>query len=369
MVCNEEITNEETGLAKRLEDPDSLTMLDECRRDLLEAGADPTIGTPSFNSLAMAMLGSSRKVVGDVSNSSHYSDFDQESLDILLNHGFELLASEMDLRGIVAYCIRRGGWTLDGVDFLLRLSGSKLPIQDLSCTLEYAIHGSSRADEREMVQVLMLLIENGANMTRLGHWVSEVACNPLTLYRTSDSLSKEMYYLFDGLRPNHDLWLRQIWAEALATCGYDPENFISQSRCIEILSEIDEVGSEVLVILLQYGEFISTSEYFSRAKRFDELSKIYNKRSKYQSNTTLEEDNISTAGYISEKLEDDGGNVSNEDGISTTENQASLPQLNEEAFDGEDASKTNKTYHPPVPTFYDSTDWGRLEEDARIWQD
>lgn len=307
-------------------------MIDECRRHLFEADADPTISTRGYVSPAMHILLYSQKVVWDTSNNDQYSDSDQSSLAMLLNHGFEFLASEIDLREIVACCIKERWWTLDGVDFLLRLSGSKLPVQNLSWTLENAIHGSRRADESEIMQVLILLMKNGADVTGQGHLVSKIVCNPRTKYKV-----RHKFGIF-----NRDLRLRQIWAEALAACGYDAEEFILQSTRFVDFSETDDEGSEDQSETVSDEDEISTTESISQSTRFEECS---------------ESDD--------EGCEDQSETVSDEDDISSTEDQPKPPELNEEAFNDEDASRPDHAYQPP----YNSIDLALLEEDARVWQE
>ncbi|MDI1487667.1 MAG: hypothetical protein OHK93_006938 [Ramalina farinacea] len=159
-------------------------------------------------------------------------------------------------------------------------------------------------------------------------------------------MSNEMSCLFDGHRPNHHLRLRQIWAEALAACGYDAEEYISQSARFEELSDTDEEGSEAQNVILPFGEEISTAEYFSRAKRFDELSKIYNRRSQDQRETISEQDDTSTA-----------------------EESAQSLGLNDEAYNGASASETDDAFEPSYSLPYNSSDWAGLEEDALVWRD
>lgn len=331
---------------KDYDDLDSLAKVNECRQQLLEVGADPTISTPNTRSPARVIFSRSRKVIKDYSHSEQRSDPDKDALATLLNHGFEFLASVVDSCHIVNIVIAEQGWTLAGVEFLLQLSGSKLPTQNLTCALGNAIHGSFDADESEWLQVLILLIENGADMTGPGHWVSGVACNPRTWYKMRDMESHEMYDGHNDSILNQDLRLRRIWAKGLAACGYDAEEFISQSKRFEELSETDDEGSEDEALLMPDEELISTAEYNSRSTRFEEM---------------WDTDD--------EECEEQKDRISDEDNISTAEEPVQPPDLNEEAFDGANGSGANDTSQLSGPIPYNSSDWARLEEDTLIWQD
>ena len=364
------------------DDSGSLAKANECRQQLLEAGADPTISTPNTRSPARVIFSSSRKVIRDCFHSEQCSDCDKDALATLLNHGLEFLVSEVDPREVMAWYTAEGGWTLEGVGLLLQLNGSKLPVQNLTHALWNAIHGSLNAYESEWLQVLVLLIENGAEVTGNGHLVSKLACNPRTSYSEEDMRWNEIAMEGRSSTLNQDLRLRRIWAKALAACGYDAEEFISKSTCFEELSETNDEGSEDNSGTTSDEDDISTAQYIPRSPHFEELSEIDDERRKGHDRAVSNEDDISTAGYISqstrfegicdtddEGCEDSNGTISDEIDTSTAEDPSQPPKLNEEAFDGTSGSGPDDTSQLSGPIPYSSSDWALLEEDALIWQD
>ena len=355
--------------------------MNECKRQLLEAGADPTISPPRRASFAMGVLYECQKVIGDLSKSDQRSDFDKETLATLLHYAFEFVAFEVDPCKIVDAHMSRQGWTPDSVAHLLQLSGSKLPIQDLTCTLTFAIRGSLRVDESGLLGVLILLIRNGADMTHHGHWISEIACCPQTRYKLDYRFPRKMFDPFCLEISNCDLKLRRIWAEALATCGYDAEEYISQSTRFEELSKTNDEGSEDNSGTTSDEDDISTAQYIPPSPHFEELSEIDDERREGDDRAVSNEDDISTAGYISqstrfegmcdtndEGCEDPNGTISDEDDTSTAEEPSQPPGL-DEAFNGASASETDDTSQPSGTARYNSIDWALLEEDTLVWRD
>lgn len=368
-----------------------LAMVNECSLYLLEAGADPTIRTPRWNSFSTIVCRAATKVIRSFSHSALYSNPEKESLVTLLNHSFEFLvsSSEVDLCDLVMGCFQTAMWTFDAVASLLQLSGSKLPVQNLDGTLFKALLGSLRENKTGILKVLILLIEAGADLTTDGPLVSKIACNPQTTYKTSAvfSIRRDCVGFI-----NHQLGLRRIWAEALTACGYDAEEYILQSTRFEELSESDGEEAENPSEITSDEDDTSTTEdqIISpdlNQEAFHNEEDLLGTDSLCQSGLTLGEDNISTAedqtDFPSLDQEDfhnedalgtdslyQGGTIWCENEIFTAEDQINSPDLNLEAFYSEGAPATDATYQPlDFPPYNASDDWAFLEDDALVWRD
>ena len=333
----------------------SLEMTQErmCRH-LLEAGADLTISTPNWNSYFESQLCIMSKVIKNSSQSYHYPDIEQDSIAVLLNHAYEFLAynSEVDLRLLVFQFIYARQWTVEIVAFLLQMSGSQLPVQDLSNTLPQAILGSHDESESGISKVLILLLKAGADVDGSGEIVSKIACNPRKTYIIGGKPleTDDVYY------SNHDLRLRQIWATALTTCGYDAEEYITQSTRFEELSDIDDNESldEIRWEMMEMGI---------------EMIPVYNENLDASTRTVSGTDAGKSVGTERDSQDQWSGTISDEDDIFTTRDQADFPKLNRETSDSVSASETDGAYQPPDFAPYNTSEWAFLEEEAHVWRD
>lgn len=181
------------------DDPGSRAYVNECRRQLLAAGADPTIETPRCCSLFSILISTRSKVIRTLFHSDLCSNISKESLAVLLNHGFEFLAcsSEVDIRLTVSWVLSRRVWMFDWIAFLLQMSGSILPFQDLTHSLPIAILGSLHESRAGILKVLILLIKAGADLSTHGEFVSMIACNPRGTYFSHDEL-EQVQNVFNG---------------------------------------------------------------------------------------------------------------------------------------------------------------------------
>lgn len=101
---------------------------------------------------------------------------------------------------------------------------SKLPPQSLYGCLHSAIKGSLCESEEGLKNVLILLIEAGADVyakNSRGFSVSDLAC--ATIKSRHHSIKKTAWrYIYKVRR-------RKCWAEALIACGYDAEDLMAEA--------------------------------------------------------------------------------------------------------------------------------------------
>ena len=140
---------------------------------------------------------------------------------------------EIDLHRVVYNSLTCKGWSYDSLAYLLEISGSILPHQDLRATLPLAILGSWQESFAGITSTLVLLIRKGADVHDNDDETSKKACNPTTRYGR------------DGIQGgvvNSDRRLLWIWIAALLTCGHDAD-FIADLPHIEYQKDVAEKGT------------------------------------------------------------------------------------------------------------------------------
>ena len=141
--------------------------------------------------------------------------------------------------------LRNASWHPEPIAIFLRRQGKAgLPIQDLDGCLHEAIHGSFIACQQELKEGLTLLVKAGADVyarNNDGRTVSQIACCKKTTWLFT---SGDIQYYIE--RVNSDLRLKKIWMKVLSVCGYDPEEVISASVRVEVLSDSDSDSSSNL---------------------------------------------------------------------------------------------------------------------------
>ena len=121
---------------------------------------------------------------------------------------------------------------MESIRLLIRRGAEPgLDLQHWGGCLPLAIYGSEMESLEGLRDALILLITNGADVYAKeshGYSVTDIAYNART----------EWWY--DAkLQVNGDLRLRDIWIEALAACGYDPEEVIDRSLEVAEVSDSD----------------------------------------------------------------------------------------------------------------------------------
>ena len=294
-------------------------------------------------------------MIKNSSQSYHHPDIEKETIAVLLNRAYEFLAcsSEVDLRSLVFEYICIRWWTVDVVTFLLQMSGSQLPVQDLSYTLRQAILGSHVESESGISKVLILLLKAGADMDGSGEIVSKIACNPRKTYIIRRRKGRVADFSYCS---NHDLRLRQIWAAALTTCGYDAEEYISQWTRFEEFSDIDDNESldEIRCEMMEMEE---------------EMKHVYDENLDTSPRTVNGIDAGKSVGTERDSQDQWSGIISDKDDIFTTRDQADFPKLNRETSDSVSASETDSTYQPPNFAPHNFSEWALLEEGPHVWRD
>ena len=110
-------------------------------------------------------------------------------------------------------------WTANSVRLILTRQGKAgFPAQNLNSSLVTALRGTWLAGENDMKEVLVLLLEAGADIHEIfdGMSVSDFACDRRTGYTMfSPSLGNDTQYLC-----NRDMRLKEIWSDALKAYGY-----------------------------------------------------------------------------------------------------------------------------------------------------
>ena len=118
-------------------------------------------------------------------------------------------------------------WTSDSAALVLRKQKlSELPVQNLEWCLVKAIEGSIRENHEGLKEVLILLIEAGANVYSNNRLENPERCGSTYIfcgecYSRNDSYSQRC----GTHNPPH----REIWIEALTTCGYDADKVIQKT--------------------------------------------------------------------------------------------------------------------------------------------
>lgn len=159
----------------------------------------------------------------------------KESIKMLLDYGFHYVQTDSTTEAELwlKEHLYLQKWTVGTISLLLRRQGKNgLPIQKLEGCLHSAILGSGCSDLDGRREALIVLIRAGTDVDakdHLGRSVSYIACCKET---------KWMDHAWSQ-RDNHDLRLREIWTEALSACGFDAEEVISTSMCLEELSDSD----------------------------------------------------------------------------------------------------------------------------------
>ena len=101
--------------------------------------------------------------------------------------------------------------------------------------LSLAIYGSMVESSEGLRDAMILLIENGADVYARdsdGRSATDIANN------------SETKWLYDYKEHvNRDLRLKDIWTEALAACGYDPDEVINRSlQAVEVSDSDDDMN-------------------------------------------------------------------------------------------------------------------------------
>ena len=303
-----------------LDDPEHLALTNRCRRLLLEAGADPTItpGNGSDYSFLTSTLHTGKTVVIEFPNMEMSSlTWEKESLLLLFNQGREFIAtsSVTEPESLLRLRLLSGCWTVEDIALLLRLQESAaLPPQDFTSCLHFALCGGVYEGPEGLTNVLILLIEAGADIyakDQSGDSASDIACTAAK--RWCDGTAKQWC---DGsisgflYRHNYDLRLKEIWVNALTACGYNAEEVISSSMRIEELSDTDDDSVQA-----QAREPSSDGpDYFA------------------------------------------------------VEDLNDMPRLSHDICDRTSQSESDHTSRLPDSAFYSHSDWSLLEEEANVWR-
>lgn len=223
--------------------PDDQALINRCRLQLFEAGADPSLyqeenpGHFSFIRLALE-VGTTVLTTSQIWKSLLIEM--KESIKMLLDHGLHYVqtASTVKAQLWLKTHLESYIWVVGSIALLLRRQGKNgLPIQQLEGCLHRVILGSYESDEDGLREALIILIRAGADVyakDRFGRSVSYMACCTGPEWRLISMNSPAGWRLQDN-----DLRLRDIWTEALSACGFDAEEVMSTSMCLEELSDSD----------------------------------------------------------------------------------------------------------------------------------
>ncbi|KAK0509564.1 hypothetical protein JMJ35_007958 [Cladonia borealis] len=207
------------------EDPHCLALTNQCRRVFLQAGADLTLYGPTLYGRTLYGYMYTALGVGTT-----------ETLQILLDHGSEFINtnSERPFASFLPDLLCYQKWTVESIRLLIRRGA------DPRDCLPLAITGSYMESPEGLRDALILLIINGADVYAKdvsGRSATEIACNIKTQWVYG--IRKEAHNITSQTGLNVDLTLRDIWTEALAACGYVPEEVIYRSLQVAEVSDSD----------------------------------------------------------------------------------------------------------------------------------
>ena len=146
-------------------------------------------------------------------------------------------------------------WTSDSVALVLRKQRlSEIPVQKLEGCLFEAIKGSMRENHEGLKEVLILLIEAGADVYSF-HRLEDLG-NCIETWNHCRGCDRggprcRTHY------PSH----REIWIEALTTCGYDADQVIQNTPWSKTFPSHGDCGLQAL----RESSFTSSDEYESSA--------------------------------------------------------------------------------------------------------
>ena len=156
----------------------------------------------------------------------------KETLQIVLDHGSEFINTDYEIpfHSYLPKLLHSQRWTVESIRLLIRRGADPGQcVQPWGGCLPLAIYGSIMEDLEGLKDALILLIMNGADVyarNSSGRSATDIANDGRPKWNNGG-------YLTDDLR------LRDIWKEALAACGYNPEEVIYRSLQVAELSDSD----------------------------------------------------------------------------------------------------------------------------------
>ena len=167
----------------------------------------------------------------------------KETLQTLLDHGSAFINTDCEIpfHLFLPYLLDYPNWTVESLRLLIRIRRGVDPglyVPAWGGCLPLAIYGSILESPEGLRDALILLIMSGADVYARdsdGWSATEIANNPGTLW-CCDNQKKHR---------NSNLRLKDIWTEALAACGYDPEEVINRSlQAVEVSDSDDDMDGD-----------------------------------------------------------------------------------------------------------------------------
>ena len=158
----------------------------------------------------------------------------KETLRTLLDHGSEFINTncEIPFHSFLVELLSSGRWSLESIRLLIsRGADPGQYVPPLGACLPLAISGSQMESPEGLRDALTLLIMNGADVyarNSRGRSATDIVSDARPKWRYKNQMHK-----------NSNLKLKDIWTEALAACGYDPEEVIHRSLQVAELSDSD----------------------------------------------------------------------------------------------------------------------------------
>ena len=274
---------------------------------------------------------------------------------LLCKHGREFVINDRKIgpNRLVYRYLRSLRWTAEGVAPLLRMYP-----QDLNGCLHIALRGSEREQSEGLTKVLILLIEFGADIYARniqGKSYSERGCDKRTTWLEG---SKDGYFRFPGTSFNYLLRLKEIWAEALSTCGYNAEEVIASSLRLEELSdrEIDSIQDQ------DEDNNSTTDGVYCLALEEEDLNDTPRPNCAAFDHIDAAESNIASwlSGSTFKSHSDWPVQEENQSDCSACEDFDDTSRLNCAAFDLTGEGDSNNSSQIPGSTAYNHSDWPML---------
>ena len=258
----------------------------------------------------------------------------KETLQTLLDYGSEFINAdcEMPFHSLLAELLSSGRWTLESIRLLI--SRGEYPGQYMppwGAYLPLAIYGSRMESLEGLRDALILLIINGADVYARdfdGRSATDIANDPETKWWYDDEC-----YL------NGDMGLKDVWSEALAACGYDPEEVNYRNLlAVEISDSDDDMGGD-------------EGDYDSEGEDEDEDD--------YDISQAEDEDNV----------------ITHQDDENITRSQTPELSLDSprnsfiwETWSPSEESTDDESREQTGPAIQSHFDWSILEDDTNVWR-
>lgn len=269
----------------------------------------------------------------------------KETLQILLDHGSEFINTDCEItfRSFLPRLLDAKFWTVESIRLLIsRGADPGLYVQPWGGCLPLAIYGSSMESPEGLRDALILLIMNGADV----YARDSDGCSATNI--ANDATTK--WYYNNWWHLNGDLRLKDIWSEALAACGYDPEEVIYRSlQAVELSGSDDDMDGD--------EDEYNISE--DEDEDNDNDANVDENEDEYDISESEDEDNASTYRDDESITQGQGPELSLDKPKNSFIHDTCSHR--KESTDDESPEQTESSVHSHL-------DWALFEEDTNVWR-